>query len=412
MTDIPSILFIDAQIGMHTEMYQSCYVFIDQGVIQEIGSMVHFDPTKYPEHTLQIALPSGWVMVPGMIDVHIHGANGSDVMDATPQALQTMARVLPQEGVTSFLATTMTQSKEAIALAVQNAGEYIRSNQPRGYAECVGIHLEGPFLSPRRTGAQPFQYVIPPNIELFQSWQDKALQTIRLVTLAPEEPHALELIQYLHFTGVIASMGHTDASYQQAISAIEVGASHVTHLFNGMRGLHHREPGVAAAALLRDELMVELIVDGIHICPEMVKLSYQQISSKRGILITDAIRAKCLRSGIYELGGQEVHVKEQEARLVDGTLAGSVLRMNEAWRHFREYTNCSLPELIEMSSVNPAKELQLWDRKGSIEVGKDADLVLLSVEGEVQLTLCQGVIAFDAVGFSKDIDRTRLSFDE
>lgn len=412
MTEIPSILFIDAEIGTHTKMYQSCYVFVDQGVIQEVGSMVHFDRAKYPEHTLQIALPSGWILVPGMIDVHIHGANGSDVMDATPQALQAIAQVLPQEGVTSFVATTMTQSKEAIALAVQNAGEYIRSNQPKGYAECLGIHLEGPFLSPRKTGAQPSQYVIPPDIQLFQSWQDKAQKTIRIVTLAPEEPNALKFIQYLRSTGVVASLGHTDASYQQAIPAIEAGASHVTHLFNGMRGLHHREPGVAAAALLRDELMVELIVDGIHICPEIVKLSYQHISSKRGILISDAIRAKCLHSGIYELAGQEVHVQEQEARLADGTLAGSVLRMNEAWRHFREYTNCTFPELIEMSSVNPARELQLWDRKGSIEVGKDADLVLLSVEGEVQLTLCRGVIAFDTVGFSKDINCTKLLFNE
>lgn len=412
MIDTPSILFIDAQIGTHTKMVPFCYVYINQGVIKEIGSMVSFDRNKYPEHTLQLSLPSDWMLVPGMIDVHIHGANGSDVMDATPQALQTIAHVLPQEGVTSFLATTMTQSKEAIIAAVQNAGEYIQSNQPKGYAECVGIHLEGPFLSPRKTGAQPIQYVIPPDIQLFQTWQEKSQNTIRIVTLASEEPNALEFIRYLHSTGVVASLGHTDASYQQAISAIEAGASHITHLFNGMRGLHHREPGVAAAALLRDELMVELIVDGIHICPEMVNLSYQQITSRRGILITDAIRAKCLRSGIYDLGGQEVHVQKQEARLADGTLAGSVLRMNDAWRHFRAYTNCTISELIEMSCVNPAKELQLWDRKGSVEVGKDADLVLLSLEGEVQLTLCRGVIAFDAVGFSKSFNRAKLSFNE
>lgn len=217
---------------------------------------------------------------------------------------------------------------------------------------------------------------------------------IKLVTLAPEQPNGLDLAAHLKATGVVASIGHSDATYDQIDKAIQAGTTHVTHLYNGMRGLHHREPGVLGAAYLRDELYVELIADGIHCRPEMIKLAYNQITSERMILITDSLRAKWLEKGTYDLGGQPVYVNETKATLSDGTLAGSILKMNDAIKNTMEYTDCSMTDIIKMTAENPAKQLRIFDRKGSIQVGKDADLVILNDRLDVEMTFCRGNLAF------------------
>lgn len=384
--------FIINNLMVHSEKetYKNGYIKVVDGKIAEVGPASQY---KQDDDAKVITLSPDYQVIPGAIDIHIHGASNSDAMDATHDALSTMAKTLPKEGTTSFLATTMTQSTQAIESALLNAGKYIE-NQTQENAEIVGIHLEGPFISPARKGAQPEDYIVDPDVTLFKRWQEMAENQIKLVTLAPEQPNGLDLAAHLRGTGVVASIGHSDATYDQIDEAIQAGTTHVTHLYNGMRGLHHREPGVLGAAYLRDELYVELIADGIHCRPEMIKLAYNQITSERMILITDSLRAKWLQKGTYDLGGQPVNVDETKATLSDGTLAGSILKMNDAIKNTMEYTDCSMTDIIKMTAENPAKQLRIFDRKGSIQVGKDADLVILNDRLDVEMTFCRGNLAF------------------
>jgi len=384
--------FIINNLMVHSEKetYKNGYIKVVDGKIAEVGPASQY---KQDDDAKVITLSPDYQVIPGAIDIHIHGASNSDAMDATHDALSTMAKTLPKEGTTSFLATTMTQSTQAIESALLNAGKYIE-NQTQENAEIVGIHLEGPFISPARKGAQPVDYIVDPDVTLFKRWQEMAENQIKLVTLAPEQPNGLDLAAHLRGTGVVASIGHSDATYDQIDEAIQAGTTHVTHLYNGMRGLHHREPGVLGAAYLRDELYVELIADGIHCRPEMIKLAYNQITSERMILITDSLRAKWLEKGTYDLGGQPVNVDETKATLSDGTLAGSILKMNDAIKNTMEYTDCSMTDIIKMTAENPAKQLRIFDRKGSIQVGKDADLVILNDRLDVEMTFCRGNLAF------------------
>ncbi|MFY0778955.1 N-acetylglucosamine-6-phosphate deacetylase [Peribacillus simplex] len=384
--------FIINNLTVHSEKetYQNGYIKVVDGKIAEVGPVSQY---KQDDDAKVITLSPDYQVIPGAIDIHIHGASNSDAMDATHEALSTMAETLPKEGTTSFLATTMTQSTQAIESALLNAGEYIES-QTQEHAEIVGIHLEGPFISPVRKGAQPEEHIIDPDVTLFKRWQEMAGNQIKLVTLAPEQPNGLDLAAHLRETGVVASIGHSDATYDQIDEAIQAGTTHVTHLYNGMRGLHHREPGVLGAAYLRDELYVELIADGIHCRPEMVKLAYNQITSERMILITDSLRAKWLEKGTYDLGGQPVYVNETKATLSNGTLAGSILKMNDAIKNTLKYTDCSMTDIITMTAENPAKQLRIFDRKGSIQVGKDADFVILNDRLDVEMTFCRGNLAF------------------
>ncbi|MFS0864819.1 N-acetylglucosamine-6-phosphate deacetylase [Fredinandcohnia sp. 179-A 10B2 NHS] len=366
------------------------FVEIEGQKIKQVGSMEEFKPTSNKEI---VKMDNSYSLVPGMIDLHIHGADGADVMDGSRDALKTMATALPKEGTTSFLATTMTTAKHDIENALKTIAGYVPSQQP-GSAEIIGAHLEGPFLSPKRAGAQHPDNIIEPNVDLFKSWQELSGNNIKLVTLAPERNGGLELTAHLKQTGVVASIGHSDAVYEEVEEAINAGVTHATHLFNGMRGLHHREPGVAGAVLLHDEVTCEMIVDGIHIAPKMVKFAYKNKGSKGVVLVTDAMRAKCLGAGVYDLGGQEVTVNEDRAVLKDGTLAGSILKLNHAVKNMMEFTDCTLQDITQMTAVNPAKEINIYDRKGSIKPGKDADLVIVNNELEVIKTFCRGEIAY------------------
>ncbi|MEH7483921.1 N-acetylglucosamine-6-phosphate deacetylase [Neobacillus drentensis] len=395
---IRHILLKGVQVYSEDILIENGFIKINNGKIVEIGSMGELE--KENEFEI-IELPGHYKAIPGLIDVHIHGVNGADTMDATKEALDIMVTALPKEGTTSFLATTMTQEGKQIENALINAGQYIEEQQSIGKAEILGLHLEGPFVNSKRAGAQPIQHIIDPDIALFQKWQNLTSGNIKLVTLAPERPGGLEMIRYLKSNGIIASIGHTDATFDEVDEAIDAGANHVTHLFNQMRGLHHREPGVVGAAFLRDELKAEIIVDGVHVRPEMVKLAFKQKQSEGLILITDSMRAKCLKNGKYDLGGQEVTVKNGKAVLEDGTLAGSILKLGHAVKNIIAYTGCPLEDAIEMASVNPAKQLNIYDRKGSIAVGKDADIVILDEEMEVYMTLCHGAIAFNREENSK-----------
>jgi N-acetylglucosamine-6-phosphate deacetylase len=387
------LMFVNANVLTENGLIENGFIYIKNGKIAETGPSA--DMPALDRDTEIIKLPESSTVVPGFIDVHIHGAGGADTMDATTEALNTMASILPEEGTTSFLATTITQDKDAIIKALENAAHYIGNHNLPGKAEVIGIHLEGPFINEDRKGAQPADHIIAPDIELFTKMQEASGNNIRLVTLAPEKENGYTFITYLAENGVIASVGHSDATYIQMADAVKAGATHVTHLFNGMRGLHHRDPGVAGAALLFNELKIEIIADGIHVVPEMIDLSVRTKGTDGVILITDSMRAKCLKSGTYDLGGQEVSVADGKALLADGTLAGSILKMKDSLKNMMEFSGISLEEAVKLASENPAKQLKIFNRKGSIAAGKDADLVVLDENYDVSMAFCRGVSSFN-----------------
>ncbi|SDZ11879.1 N-acetylglucosamine-6-phosphate deacetylase [Evansella caseinilytica] len=332
-------------------------------------------------------------IVPGFIDIHIHGAGNGDAMDGTDEALQLIQSTLPAEGTTAFLATTITQSVAQKRTALSKIKE-VMSRQSKAGAQIVGVHLEGPFISAKRAGAQPLQHIRKPKLSLFHEFQEAAADAIKLVTLAPEEENGLELVRELKKTGVVASIGHSDATYEQVVEALKAGVTHATHLFNGMRGIHHRDIGVAGGVLLHKELTAELIVDGIHVSPAMVRLVYQTKGADGIIIITDSLRAKGLTDGVYQLGGQDVTVKNNRAVLQDGTLAGSIIKMNNAVRNMMTFSGCSFEEAVQMATSNPAAKIGIDDHKGSIKAGKDADFVVVDKDVQVKQTFILGKRVF------------------
>lgn len=346
----------------------------------------------------KIDLPENAVVLPGFVDEHIHGAGGADAMDGSVAAFRTMAETLVKEGTTSFLATTMTQSPENILKAMGAVKEYLLSernaeNVSNG-ARLLGIHLEGPFISAAHKGAQPLEYVAAPSVSQFERYQQASGGNIKIVTLAPEEDGAEALISHLTETGVLTSIGHTGAHYADVVRAVGAGATHVTHTFNAQSPLHHREIGTVGSALLLDGLDCELIADTIHVSVPAIKLLVKCKTSRRLILITDAIRAKGLGDGESELGGQKVYVKGGEARLKDGTLAGSVLQMNRAVQNMVQKAGLSLPEAADCASLHPARALGLEKELGSIAAGKRADFTVLSPAFDVLLTIVGGEIVY------------------
>ena len=347
-------------------------------------------PDHFPEGA-QIIDGTNMSVIPGFIDGHIHGAAGADVMDATEEALDTIAAVLPEEGTTSFLATTITQAPENLDKALINVANY--NNKP-GQAEMIGVHLEGPFIEKNKAGAQPLAYIIEPDMGQFKKWQEMSGNQIKTITLAPEHDKDGNFIRLLHASGINVSAGHTDADFSEMEKAVSRGVRQVTHICNAMTGIHHRDIGVVGAALQLEQLRAEMIADGIHVSPEMMQLIYNNMGSERLILITDAMRAKCLQAGDYELGGQPVTVTEDRAVLENGTLAGSILKMHEGAQKMLHLKGVSLRNIIEMTSVNPAKQLGIFDKKASIAVGKDADVLLVDDELNLKYTICRGVVAF------------------
>ncbi|WP_424955137.1 N-acetylglucosamine-6-phosphate deacetylase [Jeotgalibacillus salarius] len=344
-----------------------------------------------------IAIPPTYHLLPGFIDPHIHGAGGADIMDATPEALETMAKALVKEGVTSFLATTMTQTEDSMMKALKNTGEYMK--QQKSGAEVLGVHLEGPFLSPEKAGAQDPDAMLTPDTELFSRFQEASDGNIKVVTAAPELENGYTFTKEVSDSGVVVSIGHSNATYDEFKQAVTAGASQVTHLYNQMSPFHHRNPGVAGGALLEKGLKAEIIADFVHSHPEAVRLAWNEKGAGL-ILITDAMRAKGLADGEYDLGGQQVTVKGAEARLADGTLAGSVLTMEQAIKNMMSIAVLSIEELAKITSENAARQVGVWDRKGSIEEGKDADFVVLDESYNVVMTICRGEVVYQKEGTS------------
>ena len=304
--------------------------------------------------------PDNYHLIPGMIDMHIHGSHSADVMDATPEALQTIADALLAQGTTGFLATTMTEKQKNIESALTNIATFVKTQQTG--ATVLGVHLEGPFISPHYAGAQNADYIVSPDIELFKHYQTLSKNLIKMVTIAPEAENAKELITYLKAEGIIVAFGHSNADYHQTIKSIDDGVTHATHLFNAMKGIHHREPGAVTAILLRDEVYAELIVDNIHLDPAIAQLCLKTKTAEKLLLVTDAMRAQCMPAGTYSLGGQKIIVDHTSARLEDGTLAGSIVTLPEAMANLMSDCNCSVQELVKMTSTNAAIQLNVQPR--------------------------------------------------
>lgn len=365
---------------------QDADLVVRQGLIEDI---VPKDKLK-----ADLVFPASYHLIPGFIDLHVHGANGYDVMDATHEALAGMSQALAEEGVTSYLATTMTAPVAELEKVISVVRDYRAKDQVHG-AMLLGLHLEGPFISPEKAGAQHKAHCSLPNLEQMAAWQQLADECIKIVTLAPELSGSNALIRYLTSHNILAAIGHSNATYAETLQAMEEGCQYVTHLFNAMRGLHQREPGVVTAALLSQKVWTEIIADGVHLHPAIIQLLMKVKRQEKIILITDAMRAKCMSDGIYKLGGQDVAVNQGVARLADGTLAGSVLRMPTAVKNMMDYTGCRFYDAVKMASENPARAIQVFDKKGSIALDKDADLVVLDANFQVVLTICRGTIVFN-----------------
>ncbi len=342
----------------------------------------------------EIALPEGAIVLPGFVDQHIHGAGGSDGMDGTVADLAIIAKTVAAEGTTSFLATTMTQSVENITKAMRAVKEY-REGEHDG-ARVVGIHLEGPFIAPAFKGAQPLEYVAKPDVDVFKAYNEASGNAIKIVSLAPEVEGSEALIAYLTENGIVSSIGHTGAKCADIEKAIAKGASNVTHTYNAQTPLHHREIGTVGSAMLFDELNCELICDTIHVSVPAMRLLVKNKPADKLSLITDAMRAKGIPDGVSELGGQVVYVKNAEARLEDGTLAGSVLRMNRAVQNMVEKVGVPFTQAVDYATINPARMVGIDGEAGSIAVGKRADFTVLNANYDVLCTVVGGKVVYKA----------------
>ncbi len=332
-------------------------------------------------------------VIPGFIDLHIHGASNVDAMDASTYAIEQLALALVKEGTTAFLATTMTQTQLNIENALTSIGHYYQNQNPNG-AMLLGVHLEGPFINEGAAGAQPKSCIIDADIPLFDGFNKASGDIIKKVSLAPEIPGSMALISHLNTKGIVPSIAHTKANYSTVLEAIKLGASSTTHTYNAMTPLHHRDIGVVGAALLHDELTAELILDKVHVSIPAAKLLVKNKGYQNITLITDSMRAKNMPDGISELGGQTVHIQHGEARLNDGTLAGSILRFIDGFKFAINDLGLSLYEAAYMSSTKAAIQLKLDDIMGSIEAGKLANLVILDDNYNIETTLVKGQVVF------------------
>jgi N-acetylglucosamine-6-phosphate deacetylase len=353
----------------------------------EAGKIAALGTGPAPEPAVDLG---EFTLIPGLIDLHVHGAMGADTMDATAEALKTMAEFFGRSGVTGFLPTTMSAAADAVAQAVANVGKHVGTPFPNA-ARILGVHVEGPFIASEYRGAQVEKVIRPATRkEVDELYGLLPAEGLRLLTLAPEVPGNLELIPYLVSRGTTVAAGHSGATYAQMQEAVEAGLSQVTHLGNGMRPFHHREPGIIGAALSLEGLKAEIIADGIHLHPATVNLFIHARGIDDVILITDGLKAMGLPDGEYDFGGEKMIVKGLEARRPTGSLCGSMLTLLQAVQNAYKFAQLSLCEAVRAASLNPAQAIGLDHLYGSIEVGKAADLVAIDSQFQVHRTYLAG----------------------
>lgn len=326
------------------------------------------------DHALTIDA-AGLFMIPGLIDLHFHGCKGADFSDGTVEAIQTLATYEAQAGVTTICPATMTISEEELFKAMEAARNYAGCPEEYG-AGFAGIHLEGPFISPEKCGAQPLEYIRPCDDRFFHRLQEASGQQIKIISLAPEMEGAMDFIE-TNKDAIVISLAHSMADYECALEAFSRGARHVTHLYNGMPDFTHRAPGIAGAAFDHNGCRVELICDGIHVHPSVIRATFRMFGKDRILFISDSLRATGLPDGTYTLGGQDVFVTHGKAVLKNGTIAGSVSTLMDCLRYAVLEARIPFSDALWCATVNPAKELGIFDKCGSIRPGKCADFILL-----------------------------------
>lgn len=330
----------------------------------------------------------GLYISPGFIDVHIHGSGGKDAMDGEIESIKVISNTIAKRGVTSFLPTTMTMAKERIYKALDVIEQAM--NMDLGGAKVLGAYLEGPFINPKYKGAQKADFIKNPSFHFIKGYEN----VIKIITLAPEKDENFKFLKYIkENTDIVLSIGHSDATYEQAMAAIDNGISRATHIFNAMTPLNHRKPGIIGA-IMNTDISCELIADNIHVHKGAINVLTKIKGKDKIILITDSMRAGCMNNGIWELGGQKVIVKNGSARLEDDTLAGSILTLDNAIKNMKNNIDASLCEIISMVTINPAKDINIYDKKGSIEKGKDADIAIFDKDINISMTIVEGNIVY------------------
>ncbi|MGF7397341.1 N-acetylglucosamine-6-phosphate deacetylase [Thermoanaerobacterium thermosaccharolyticum] len=377
-----STLIINGRLLLDNNIVDGKDLLIEDNKIAAIGKGLSGD---------NVIDADGNYVSPGFIDIHIHGSAGFDTMDGTFDAINAISKSIAKRGTTSFLPTTMTEDKNKIKNAIKNV--YENKNRVEG-AEILGIHMEGPFINPKQKGAQDEKFILKPTIDNFVELGGDYIDIVKLVTIAPEIDGSLELIKFLKEKGIIVSVGHTDSTYDEVVAGFKAGITHATHVFNAMRGFHHREVGTLGAIFDLD-ISAELIADGIHSVFPAIRTLLKLKGKGNTNLITDAMMAANLSDGVYQLGGQDVYVKNGAARLKSGVLAGSTLTLDKAVKNILTNTDLSLYESVALASYNSAKVIGVQDRKGIIKEGYDADIVIFDDDIDIKKTIVGGKIVYE-----------------
>jgi N-acetylglucosamine-6-phosphate deacetylase len=373
------------------EQIEQPLVFVEGERIAEVSSRA---ARSVPSADRLVDFGDG-ILTPGLVDMHIHGGAGHDVMEADSAAQSAMEQFLAKHGVTSYLPTTVTASLDRILSALEHLATIIERAEANGSSEVraqpLGIHLEGPFISHIRRGVHPLKHLLSPSLQIFERFWQAARGHIRVMTIAPELEGAKEVIAEAARRGICVSLGHTNADLNTARAAVALGARHATHGFNAMRPLDHREPGIIGEMLTDSRITADIIADGVHLNPAIVELFLKSKGPKAAVLITDAISATGMPDGHYRLGSLEVEVKDGKC-VSDGRLAGSVLTLDRAMRNAMEFSKWGLREIVRTTTLNPANVAGLADR-GRLEAGAKADMLVLSASGDVRSTITHGKVA-------------------